>query len=637
MADGGDQNLLRGRRRGRSFEAPGFEEARSDLQASKRAKGNAKENRPVRVAFTGEEYGFGYRALQRYGEIAMGRQGLVPDAGGHPVSQRKASAPVDFLNAQPQPLRTKEQALAAVTNGTADFALVPFYDPEAGYDTDSLKLMSALFGPCGVDQVDAGDQFCLAVYESQVLELAQAAHPGSTLASLLNRARGQWATRLDPGVEWNGGRPTERRWDAGPTGAKAGLQLSTDDQLVLRDRIEVVFAGPEAMRRCKAKLDGLRAAGVAVEATAQWVEPHREMSRRVREYLDRGRQVQTFIDTNTGRPQLLSSMSAQAQTQPLFGVILPFEVASRSPEFLIVDPSIEDADAPTTRFLLCEKTYDHSLFEDRYKLTSLRVAYWMDRLAKVKSFDAKNRREGRIGEFFRVMTSLFRTRGGGSGHGGGLEIEDHKGAGERGGVRLLVQFERGLEAVTSIGAVEDYLRYYGVRYATVKLGEDSEGSGARRASPTILDVEFDMRDFAPHPKNGSVIEGFLWKAFNLRRFSMVRFLAVMPFTEHQLPEIDQRRWWSEGVEAYLNSLAQKGEAMVGYFIGNYVWSPILKLISVPAKALLFLTFVVGEFFDPQPKSVFFRFTSLALIGAVVWLFREPIFGALRGVFPGIFG
>lgn len=635
MADGGDQTLLRGRRRGRSFEAPGFEEARSDLQATKRAKGPSKQGHAPRVAFTGEEFGFGFRALQRYSEITTGRGGLVPDAGGHPISRRKTSAPVDFLNAQPQPLRTKEQALAAVTNGTADFALVPFYDPEAGYDTDSLKLMSALFGPCGVDQVEAGDQFCLAVYESQVLELAQASHPGSSLARFVNLARGQWAARLDPGVEWNGGRPADRRWDAAPSGAKAGLQPSADDQLVLRDRIEVVFAGPEAMRRCKAKLDGLRAAGVAIEATAQWVEPHREMARRVRESLDRTRQVQTFIDASTGRPQLLSSMSAGAQTQPLFGVILPFEVALRSPEFLIVDPSIEDADAPTTRFLLCEKTYDHSLFEDRYKLTSLRVDYWMNRLNKVKSFDGKNRRKGRIGEFFRLLTSLFRTRGGGSGHGGGLEIEDHKGVGERGGVRVLMQFERGLGAVTSIGTVEDYLRYYGVRYATVKLGEDSADS--RKPAPTILDVEFDMRDFAAHPKHGSVVEGFLWKAFNLRRFSMARFLAAMPFTEHQLPEIDQRRWWNEGVDAYLASLAQKGEAMLGYFVGHYIWAPILKVVSMLAKPALLVTFIVSEFFDPQPRSIFFRFTSLALVGAVLYLFREPLFGALRGVFPGIFG
>lgn len=641
MADGGDFTRGRGRGRGRGFDAD-FDKAREEAKSARSATAGGghqggKGSRAPRVAFNGEEFGFGYQALRGYGDVVRGRGGLVPSGGGRPVNQRNVSAPIDFSEPQRQPLRTKEQSLTALTNGDADFALVPLYDPELGYDTESLKLLSSLFGPLGIDQIEAGDHFCLAVYESQVLELAQASHPGSSLANLLGKMRGQYAARLDPGVDWTGGMPTERRRDHAPPSAKAGLQLSADDQLVLRDRIEMVFAGPEALRRCRAKLDGLAAAGVTIQKTAQWIEPHREMARRVRESFDHSRQVQTFIDPN-GKPQLLSSMSAQAQRQPLFGVILPFEVAMRSPEFMIVDPSVEDSSSPTTRYLVCEKNYDDSLFEDRYKLNSLRVDYWMKRINAVKNFDQKNRSAGRISEFFRLMSSLWTTRGGGSGHDNhaGHDTPDYRGLKERPAVRVLMQFERGIGAVTSIGTVEDYLRYYGVRYSTVRLSEDSEASGANKPSPLVLDIEFDMRDFAPHPKIGSVVEGFLWKAFNLRRFGMPRFLAVMPMYEHQLPELDQRRWWNEGVDAYLHSLGQKGEAVAGYFIGHYVWEPLLKLFALPVKAVLFTTFVIGEFLDPQPKSLFFRVTSLALVGAIAWLFREPIFGVMRALFPGLF-
>ncbi|NWG92257.1 MAG: hypothetical protein HXY21_07075, partial [Parvularculaceae bacterium] len=251
--------------------------------------GHHKE-RP-RVAFTGEEFGFGYQAAERFAE--KGRRRPIFDAGLAVAKARTEqefrlyadryqggeNKKFDFSATSWQPLRTKEQALLAVKQHTADFAVVPFYHPYFGYDYETLRALGSLIFLLGVEQVEATDNFCLAVHESQLYDLIQSAHPGTGFSALQRRFRKSWGT-IDNG---SGNAPGAR---LDPEMPRAGLPIDMSDQKLIRDRVDVVFAGPEAARRCKSKLDGLRQAGVLVEETLEAIEPHRDFARRVRDVLD---------------------------------------------------------------------------------------------------------------------------------------------------------------------------------------------------------------------------------------------------------------------------------------------------------------------------------------------------------------
>lgn len=636
---------MRSRRGGRNFEdMPDGPAPEGAGELRRRESAFRDPNRPGRfkVAFSGEEYGFGYRALLEYGKLSKEKHdGRIPDAGGHGVRRSVLPSAFDFDNgAERQPLRTRELALTALTTEKADFAIVPFYTPDRGYDTETLLTISKLFSPMGVDQVAAGDSFCLAVYESQVLELAQSSHPGSAMARLLTGQTRPWAASLDPGVQWSGGRAHSRsEYDRVVRDqVETRVKNDTETQLVLKERISAVFAGPEATRRCKAKLDGLRAAGVAVEETLQWVEPQREMARRVRETLDSDRQTQTFTDLTTGRPMLTSFMSARAQTQPLYGVVLPLEVALNSPEFIVVDPNFDDASTVKTRFLVCEKNYDHTLFEDKYKFAMQRVPVWKKRLFTTAArFGGLNRARinpflyARLGlEFlflqsrdsFRVehnLDDVFESQG------------DHRDAAiEKPCLRVLVQIDHGRKGVESVGRLEAYLRYYGVRYATVRMGDDVTDLGPRRGpAPMVLDIEFDRRDFLFHPKIGSVVEGFLWEAFNISRFGMPRFLAAMPARDHQLADVAQRRWWNEGIDVAANAVAEKFEAGLG-FILSWPFKFLATAIVAPVVKFLLFTFVIlpSMVFEYHPASKAFL-PAWAAVFAGFWVFREQALAAVN--------
>lgn len=634
---------MRSRRGGRNFEDMPDGPAPEGAGEFRRHETSFRDpNRPGRfkVAFSGEEYGFGYRAVLEYGKVSKERYDRrIPDAGGHGVRRGVLPSKFDFETAERQPLRTRELALTALTTEKADFALVPFYTPDRGYDTETLLTISKLFSPMAVDQVAAGDSFCLAVYESQVLELAQSSHPGSAMARLLTGQTRPWAVSLDPGVQWSGGRGLSRHEYDRVVRDQVDVRVKNDTeaQLVLKERISAVFAGPEATRRCKAKLDGLRAAGVNVEETLQWIEPQREMARRVRETLDSDRQTQTFTDLTTGRPMLTSFMSARAQTQPLYGVVLPLEVALNSPEFIVVDPNFDDASTVKTRFLVCEKNYDHTLFEDKYKFAMQRVPVWKDRLYKTASrFGGLNIARinpflyGRLALEFLLLQSrdafgkahnlddVFESQG------------DHRDAAmEKASVRVLVQIDHGRKGVESVGRLETYLRYYGVRYATVRMGDDVTDLGPRRGpAPMILDIEFDRRDFLFHPKIGSVVDGFLWEAFNISRFGMPRFLAAMPAREHQLADVAQRRWWNEGIDVAANAVAEKFEAGLGFilaapfkFLATGVIAPIVKLVLFGAVIL------PSMLFEYHPASKVFL-PAWAAVFAGLWVFRDQALSAL---------
>ncbi|MEL6361113.1 MAG: hypothetical protein AAFR21_08495 [Pseudomonadota bacterium] len=425
-----------------------------------------------RIAFSGEEYGFGYQATNQFISTAS-RHGTAD--GGYSVSQKTTNITeigqrerdsrfhFDINTANRQPLRSKEQALLAVKQGTADFAVVPFYSPYTGYDFESLRAISNLFTLMGVEQVEATDHYCLAVYEPQVLDLVQSSHPGSALSSLLASRRNTYGSNET--VRSSFGEDVGRQsFDD----YRADLNIDQAGQFLLRNRVDMVFCGPDAARRCKSKLDGLRAAGVDVAETLRSVEPHREMARLARTTLDRDRQVNTFFDPRSATSggsgvNFVSTMSSQRQDAPLYAAVLPFEVAMRTPEFTIIDDDLEDTAPTKTRFLVVGPAPDETLYEDAYRTTDAKTRYWMQRLRDVKN-DAHQR----------------------------FDIDDLNHDRENGpGVRVMLRFRRSEDAA-SIGDVEDYLRNYGVRHAVTRIDEDSE-----RSNPAgiVLDMEFSCADF----------------------------------------------------------------------------------------------------------------------------------------------
>lgn len=512
-----------------------------------------KENdkRPrARVAFTGEEYGFGYQAVSRF--IAKAREHGVYDGGVKAVSQsldqefrdRHAFDKFNFNLEQRQPLRTKEQALMAVKSGTADYAVVPFYNPYFGYDYEALRALQTLSSIMAVEQYEASDNMCLAVHESQVLELAQSAHPGSGLSSLLKHERKNWGTaeriRGERNPDVNGQHESFR----------AGLAIDQSAQMMLRDRLDMVFAGPEAARRCKSKLDGLRATGIELAETPQAVEPHRELARRARSSLNTNRQVNTFFDPRSGDAHYVSSMNGEAQQQTrLFGVVLPFQVAMMSSDYVIIDPDMDDSETLKTRFFVVHQNPDKSLFEDAYRTTDAKTRYWETRLRNV------------------AWQSNPKT----------------------GGVRVMLRFLRS-ETAASLGDVEDYLRNYGVSYNVVRLDEDS---GSSKPAAVLLDIEFSNEndDFNWRPftrrLRGSVANGALKKAFQRWKNRGVLVLAAMPYDEPQLPKQKQRRWWKEALVAQQKDFAETMFIRLSRVLFKYVLPAgiILGLILLIASRL----------------------------------------------------
>ena len=500
-----------------------------------------KRPRP-RIAFAGEEYGFGYQALSQF--VSQARNRRVYDGGIKAVGQdldqefrdRKAFDDFNFEKEQRQPLRTKEQALMAVKSGTADYAVVPFYNPYFGYDYETLRALQTLSGILAVEQYEATDNMCLAVHESQVLELAQSAHPGSAFSSLLKHERKQWGThervRGEKNMDINGQSESHR----------AGLAIDQSAQLLLRDRLDMVFAGPEAARRCKSKLDGLRAAGVELAETPQTVEPHRELARRARSSLNSTRQINTFFDPRSGEAHYVSSMSADAQQQTkLYGVVLPFQVAMMSSEYVIVDPDMDDSETLKTRFFVAHQNPDKSLFEDAFRTTDAKTRYWETRMKNVS------------------WQSNPKT----------------------GGVRVMLRFLRS-ETAASVGDVENYLRNYGVSFNTVRLDEDS---GSKNPAAIVMDIEFSNEhgDFRWIPFSrrlrGSVVNGALKKAFQRWKNRGVLVLAAVPYDEPQLARQKPRRWWKEAF------IAQQKDFVETMFIRL---SRVLFKYVIPLSALAIL-------------------------------------------------
>lgn len=505
----------------------------ADYFASRNKKKSGK--RAPKIAFSGEEYGFGYQALNNFtnrarARVRNGRAGVY-DGGAKAIANNKLDQDTRHLaqfddfdfqaDAQQQSVRTKDQALMAVKSGTADYALVPYYNPYAGYDLETLRAMNALAGMLAVEQYEATDTMCLAVHESQVLELAQSSHPGSSFSSLMRHTRRQG--NLGDADSHN----TNSSYASAPAGA--GIKPNVAEQSLLRDRIDMVFAGPEAARRCKSRLDGFRAVGVDIVETPHVVEPHRELARRARSSLSTGRQVNTFFDPRSGESHFVNSMGSDAQHETrLYGVLLPSAVADRSPEYIILDDDVDDSAEEKSRFFVVHKNPDHSLFEDALRTTDAKTRYWERRL---KGIARRARNDGH------VMGSE------------GKEIK---------GVRVMLRFLRENTAA-STGDVENYLRNYGIPYNVVRIEEDSGGD---KPAPMVLDIEFSFAhgDFGYYPFSrrfrGSVVNGALKKSFQRWKNRGVLVLAAMPYEEPQMPRPKQRRWWKEAFVAHQRDFAE---------------------------------------------------------------------------------
>lgn len=533
-----------------------------------------------RVAFTGEEFGYGYQAAESF--AARGRERPVYDAGLGVAKARTEqefrlyadryiggeNQKFDFNKTTWQPLRTKEQSLLAVKQHTADFAVVPFYHPYFGYDFETLRALGSLIFLLGVEQIDATDQLCLAVHESQLYDIIQSAHPGTGFSALQRRFRKSWGV-VDAG---SGNAPTVRMDAEMP---RAGLPIDMSDQKLIRDRIDVVFAGPEAARRCKSKLDGLRAVGVDVQETAAMIEPHRELARRARSTINSTRQTNTFFDPISGETRFFSSLGAEAQGTRLFGMVLPYEVAMRSSDYVIVDHNYDDGPAAKTRFMVVEANPDHTLAEDAYRTTDAKTRYWYQRLSAVSLAHASLETRGMkllggiglaIGAAFIVLglaglagyegvaaasaKSSLAIALAGAGVAAISAIFTRVQGGAKQGVRVMFRFLRNSTAA-AIGDVENYLRNHGVRHAVVRTDEDSEG---HEPAPIILDVEFEPKDFAFNPlttfgirMQNSVANGALKKAFQRWKNRGVTIVAAMPIEHgaYQMPAPKARRWWAE--------------------------------------------------------------------------------------------
>ncbi len=589
MADGAPR--LFGKKRSMSDEAedadPRFSTKKDEAKSHSSIFGGSTK-KPPKVAFTGEEYGFGYQATKSF--LLRARENeTVEDAGAarsHARTEREFDAAsknnrFDYHAAVPQPLRTKEQSLMAVKSNSADFAIVPFYSPYAGYDFETLRAMSSLFTTIGVEQVEATDELCLAVHESQLYDLVQSSHPGTGFSALQRRMRKSWGL-IDSA---SGNRPGDDFESEMP---RAGLPIDMSDQKLIRDRIDTVYAGPEAARRCKSKLDGLRAIGIDVQETAQMIEPHRELAKLARTTANPARQTNTTFDPVTGETRFFSSLGAESQAGNLFGMILPYEVAMRSSDYVIIDHKFDDEVAQKTRFLVVENNIDHSMFEDKYRTTDARTAYWVKRLQAVATpgISVGKGLMQFVGFTAGAVAILLMIVGGyGLGASSTTLIDmpaslpwlsslssmgtailgvalacvawimlSVQSAGDR-GVRVMLRFRRDGTAA-SIGDVENFLRNYGVRHAVVRMDEDSEeGSPAS----IVLDIEFDKEDFSYGPfaaitrrMRGSVVNGAMKKAFQRWKNRGVTVLAAMPFEESQsqLPRHRARRWWSEAVGAW---------------------------------------------------------------------------------------
>jgi hypothetical protein len=203
--------------------------------------------------------------------------------------------------------------------------------------------------------------------------------------------------------------------------------------------------------------------------------------------------------------------SDSQHTTRLYGVILPFQVAMMSSEYVIVDPDMDDSEVIKSRFFVVHQNQDKSKIEDAYRTTDAKTRYWETRLRNV------------------AWQSNAKT----------------------GGVRIMLRMLRS-DTAASVGDLENYLRNYGVRHNVVRIDEDSESN---KPAAVLVDIEFSNTDgdfkWRPFSRRlrGSVVNGALKNAFQRWKNRGVLVLAAAPYDEPQMPQQKPRRWWFEALIA----------------------------------------------------------------------------------------
>jgi hypothetical protein len=298
-------------------------------------------------------------------------------------------------------------------------------------------------------------------------------------------------------------------------------------------------------------------------------------------------------------------LGADAQAGKLFGMVLPFQVAMMSSDYVVVDHDFDDGPVEKTRFFVVDYIPDHTLVEDAYRTTDARTRYWYRRLSAVARASSSIptfllRAVGGLGMAFGLTALFFGVVGATNLEAAFLTDELSKWltpaeartaalvgaaamgiawfflqaqAGARQGVRVMFRFRRN-DTAASIGDVENFLRNHGVRHAVVRTDEDSEG---HEPAPIVLDVEFEPEDFGFNPLTvfsgrrlqNSVVNGALKKAFARWKNRGVTVIAAVPIEQtreatfakpaeyaFQLPKPKARRWWSEAVSSWVADFAE---------------------------------------------------------------------------------
>ncbi len=213
----------------------------------------------------------------------------------------------------PLPRLEIERALGELFARHAGKAVVPIENTTSGYYGDTYDYLLS-FDAEITGEVWTDIHHCLAVPEEQLRDLVQSGFPGA----------------------------------AGFRGAE-GRQLSEDDQRAYRARVDGLFVQRHSEAQCKRSLENL---GVEHKLINDDRDPAKEVLREARLGLDAQRLTKTS-ETSDGHMEMQST--SRAKQKPLYGVVLPLDVARKSDDYVIIQDRIDDDPENATRFYVVEQ------------------------------------------------------------------------------------------------------------------------------------------------------------------------------------------------------------------------------------------------------------------------------------------